>query len=145
MLFCTRLSVILLGIKFPVTSRTYINLCSQRPCCVFGLQKPEGSLQFILDHGKSDLVNIIKNTYPLYLNFSCCINFPLFWWWMVDTWRNYLFKKKKKALKWHKCDLKREMDFICFTREGEIGLEIHCREMSELFCWLSVVGNNVIQ
>lgn len=57
----------------------------------------------------------------------------------------FIYLKKKSALKWHKYELKREMDFICLTREGEIGLEIHCGEMSELFCWLSVVGNNVIQ
>lgn len=54
-------------------------------------------------------------------------------------------KKKKQALKWCKYELKREMNFIYLSREEEIGLEIHCSEMSELFCWLSVVGNNVMQ
>lgn len=32
-------------------------------CYVFGLQKPESNLHFILDHGKSDLAKITKNTY----------------------------------------------------------------------------------
>lgn len=54
-------------------------------------------------------------------------------------------KKKKQALKGCKYELKREMNFIYLSREEEIGLEIHCSEMSELFCWLSVVGNNVMQ
>lgn len=43
-------------------------------------------------------------------------------------------KKKKQALKWCKYELKREMNFIYLSREEEIGLEIHCSEISELFC-----------
>lgn len=106
----------------------------------------ESNLQFILDHAISDLGKITKNIYRR-IRFTQILSVTSisFYSDSADTWKKYLLEKKKNSRKLAQMWTEEEMDFIFLTRDREMSLEIHCREIIKVFCWLSVIGNSVIQ
>ncbi len=69
----------------------------------------ESNLQFILDHAISDLGKITKNIYRR-IRFTQILSVTSisFYSDSADTWKKYLLEKKKIAVNWHKCELKKK-------------------------------------
>lgn len=103
-LFWRHLSLIVLGIKLPVASCKYINLCSESPLersCIISMylaykkrcrRYPPVYCRSCQKSFRNDHKEQLQKT-PLFLSFICNINFLFFWWWAVDTWKkpNFIY------------------------------------------------------